>query len=854
MQKVADEVAIDNLLAPEHSPIHAADALGQDVSVARSQYDEDASIVLIGIRGSGKSSLAVLAATAYSRRLIDFERAFSDRTGHSLAAHRRIAGISEHHRRHRQILSEVLHDHGKGCVIVCNFSDLEQGAPLLRRFSKSHPVIHVLRDVKGVHAHVKVWTEEKTAHLLAISGPLLRSCSNFEYFNKTEDGDQAHQNPVALLPRTDEDAQLRSGQASPRVPYLTLKRAERDFLKFLRLVVGDHSRIPGHQSAYPLSQIAVEYRAFTYNVIVVAADVIASRVDLDALQIGADAIEVVYDTKAEGTISDVPYFLGEVYSTVRRATILPMALNVSFDATSDNPSARDNYVRHLHHCLRLTPEYLVVSLALDDTVLSSLLDDKGNTKIIGLTQIDHLPGRWDNPECRLIYQKAVRLKCDVVRMTAQAVSMSDNYALQSFRHTISNFYSRGPPLSAFNIGLQGRPSQWSNLVMMPVTAAQVENALTSSTAGSITAQDATKALYASFYRNAMHFCIIGALVSYSLSPAMHNAAYNACGMPHVYTSRSSNSLEVLQKLAEDATFGGAAVTQPFKIQVVGLLSSLSRHARIIGAANTVLPLRKGTAAFNDVDIVSSRCQSGPVHSLHGDNTDWIGIRACIRRGLSPINTVRPSSCGLVIGAGGMARAAIYAMITMGVQNIFICNRTPSNAEKLAEHYNGLRTGGAAANDNQNDFVDRLDGTYTVRVIQTLDDAWPEGFRLPSMVVSSVPTQNIGGVPEATFTLPSQWLGSPTGGVVVEVRNALDTCKDPKANKVQLTYKPLETRLVQQMRAEAYRGWVIMDGLDMLPEQAFAQFELFTGRRAPRRLMRDEALRVFHKEQSALKER
>lgn len=67
--------------------------------------------------------------------------------------------------------------------------------------------------------------------------------------------------------------------------------------------------------------------------------------------------------------------------------------------------------------------------------------------------------------------------------------------------------------------------------------------------------------------------------------------------------------------------------------------------------------------------------------------------------------------------------------------------------------------------------------------------------------------------------------------------------------MKLSYLPLDTPLLRQVRRvreDSKQAWVIVDGLEVLPEQAIAQFELMTGRRAPKRRMRHEVQQNYHR--------
>lgn len=591
----------------------------------QSTFDTDASVVLIGVKGVGKSSLGVLAATAYRRRLIESERVFYDTTGHTAAAYRKLQGAAQYHRRHHEILAQTLETHSKNAIIILSFADLENdGADLLRSYSQTHPIVHIMRDAKGVFAYLKIWSEDRVKQLLRMSGPILRSCSNYDFFNLSAETGSESLN----LGRADEQAWSEARSANG--PFLTLKRAERDFLKLLRNIIGDHDRGPSHQSAYPLSQIAVEQRTYTYAVMVEINSVLRGEVELEDAQVGVDAIELVVPISGiEGsvTLSDPvgdPNLIAKAFSMVRRSSILPIILTAA-DVDTESSAERSRRLELMQIFLRLGPEFCTVNMHLGDVTVEEITSRKGRTKVIGYKPFKtRLLNGWNDSECVFMYHNMQRLGCDVVKMTMTTHRESDNYDVKAFKRRIRENKSM-PRLICFNNGPIGRTSLCFNYVLSPTRPSKLDTSVTSIPGYTplVTARELTHSLFAIFKHEPMKFYIYGRDVSWSLSPAMHNAAYAACGMSHHFSTWSSPDLDDLKTIIYGHNFGGSAVVQPYKTMVVPLMTVLSAHAKIIGAVNSIIPIRElleDGSVPDELRIMSSRNRSGPVKALWGDNT------------------------------------------------------------------------------------------------------------------------------------------------------------------------------------------------------------------------------------------
>jgi 3-dehydroquinate dehydratase type I len=592
--------------------------------------------------------------------------------------------------------------------------------------------------------------EEEAARLEA--GDLShRNCSNLEYYNLYDPSG---------------DDMVSSENGSPNVAS-RLKFAKEDFSNFLDFLTGQGVVRSSLESPFSIAALPPEMRPFTYALSIRLSCI--PDVDLQELEAGADAVQL----KVDVIMPNIQKTIGKQIATIRRKLGVPIIYQVEenvFDGSESSvPEKEDVYFALLDHGLRFGVDYIVVDLKYSSTCISRLVQHSGRTKVIGHhLHLEKNSWGWDDESRMIQYRRAQSLACDIVRFVRATSKESDNETVRAFRAKIEAIPGHLPVI-AYNLGPHGRPSLIENRIFTPVTHPVMQSTVSLSQIRRFlpTAAEAMQALYQNSILDPLHFYHLGASVFYSLSPAMHNAAYQICGMKNDFHSLQVGSLEDIHRLCQDSNFGGAAITQPFKVQILTRIAAKSYHAKAIGAVNTLLPLRMlpddsplDGSTQSLLRQANNRSKAGPVCAYYGDNTDWVGIITCLRRNISPRNVVQPSkTTGLVIGAGGMARAAIYAMIQLGCRKVFLFNRTIEHAETVAHHFNSWASG--LSSDGE-----------VVRVLKSADEDWPPNFKFPTIIVSCVPATSVGTHGPANFEMPPQWLGSPSGGVVVEVNRPI----------------------------------------------------------------------------------
>ena len=162
----------------------------------------------------------------------------------------------------------------------------------------------------------------------------------------------------------------------------------------------------------------------------------------------------------------------------------------------------------------------------------------------------------------------------------------------------------------------------------------------------------------------MNFGVAGNPVSHSLSPFLFDKYHKVKGQEFVYSRILSRTHHDILQIAGAFDLQGLNITAPFKQDILKYSDEISPFAKEIKAANTI--------CFNN-------------NTISAYNTDIAGIQVSI---LKKAPGFRPY-IGLVIGAGGAARAAIKALKNLNTVKIYVSNRNPFKAKNLASEMNVL---------------------------------------------------------------------------------------------------------------------------------------------------------------------
>lgn len=265
--------------------------------------------------------------------------------------------------------------------------------------------------------------------------------------------------------------------------------------------------------------------------------------------------------------------------------------------------------------------------------------------------------------------------------------------------------------------------------------------------------------------------VIGWPVAHSLGPAMFHAAFAALGLDGWRYDLLPVPPDIvghsLRTLRDEGGYLGVNVTVPLKTAVLAHTRP-DALARALGAANTI-DFRSGAATNTDV--------GGFIEDLHAHGVPVAGSRA------------------LVIGAGGAARAVIYALHTQGWR-VAAAARRVEQAQALAANFSAAAAGGA----------------------QSVSALPLERSSLAGLAPGLIVNASSAGMFPAVETTP--WLpGLPF---------------PPGAFVYDLVYNPSQTALMSAARGAGLRA---CNGLGMLVEQAALALETWLGCIAPRNAMR-----------------
>lgn len=490
---------------------------------------------------------------------------------------------------------------------------------------------------------------------------------------------------------------------------------------------------------------------------------------------GCEAIELRVDLLQ----SYHPDFIGQQIAYIRKYTYLPIIYTVR--SQQNYGTFQNNEIiifQLLNYGIKFGCEFIDIEANWTNQIKTNWLNtikNKHSSIIISL----HLKlSRFKFNQ--VIQQCTNNNQVDIIKIALNI----DNYAsisehiLPLFTQLKQRFKQLNyPKLILIAMGEQGKLTRILNQFMTPVTHELLDYPAAT---GQLTVKQIQQARSMFGIIKIKQYYLFGNPIQQSLSPLIHQTAFDYFHLPYKYEKCQTNDISFVQNIINQSNFGGASITIPFKQNIFNLLISdtnniLTDSAKQIGAINTINKLDNGI--------------------FYGDNTDWKAIYKLINE------KIYRKGSALIIGAGGTARATLYALNQIeDVEIIYLYNpRTPEKAIDLTNIYNKQNIIPITNNN--------------INILENI-----------SILINTLPSS-------INFTLDHLFFEKNSS--LEHVSILLD-----------VNYIPHQTALIKQ--AQKY-NWIIIYGIDMLIEQGLQQFQIWTGKaNAVTPLIKETVYQEYHK--------
>lgn len=711
------------------------------------------SIFIIGMRGAGKTTAGGWASRILGWPLVDLDTELERVQGMTIPQMLKDNDWAGFRQKELDSLKNVIAERPYGHVFATGGGIVEtpEARQILKDWQRDGMVLLVTRDIELVMEFLQI-DKTRPAYVEDMMGVYLRrkpwfeECSNLHYHSQT----------------VDESAAI-AGWTSPLD----------DFTRFLHTMTGRSE-----------AMAKIRKKKHSFFVALTAPRIQQVVPILPAVTVGVDAIELRADLLVDPQSPDsfsTPDDLVEQIALLRASSTLPLIFTLRTVSQGGRfPDDDTKRALSLYRvALRMGVDFVDLELTAAPELKGFVI---GHRKMCTIIASHHDPQRrlsWaDQAEDWRPFFDAAREYGDIVKLVGVAATPDDNDDLKAFKRWVAGEYTN-LPFIAMNMGEAGKMSRVTNGFMTPVSHPLLPS---KAAPGQLSAAEIRKVLGIVGDIVPKTFFLFGKPIMQSRSPPLHNTLFGLTGLPHEYGLFETDHAEDIVPIIRSPDFGGGSVTIPLKLGVMPLVDAIDPAAHTIGAVNTLVPTQ----------------DAGGRTILVGHNTDWQGMVLALRNAGAYGNTGILTEAGMVIGGGGTARAAIFALKNMGYNPIYLVGR---NKAKLGE------------------LTHSFSDDYNVVLLSSVEEA----HQIPA---DKQPVVAIGTIPGDTpiDAAMREILCSIFQVGATAANTAGVTGGNARKVLLEMAYKPAVTA---SMQLASNSGWRTVPGLEALVGQGIHQFKLWT---------------------------